>query len=216
MSSKRFKKLPEKTSDLPSEAVDKLIPILKQNCTTKFDESLDISLQINNKQKKNEINIRTVINLRGPREDLVDQMERRVCKNLNLSLIEFKLHSRGAPTIDQIFLSKKLFGEIEYPALIHCKSGADRTGLMASLYLINKGIDVDEAKKQLSFKYLHIRLAKSGILDHFFESFIEYRKKNNKISFWEWSKKYYNPKELKISFKINFVRVFFDSLMRRE
>ena len=137
-------------------------------------------------------------------------------KNLNLSLIEFKLHSRGAPTIDQIFLSKKLFGEIEYPALIHCKSGADRTGLMASLYLINKGIDVDEAKKQLSFKYLHIRLAKSGILDHFFESFIEYRKKNNKISFWEWSKKYYNPKVLKISFKINFVRVFFDSLMRRE
>jgi|TARA_B100002051_G_C16478260_1_gene506778 large subunit ribosomal protein L1 len=65
MSSKRFKKLPEKTSDLPSEAVDKLIPILKQNCTTKFDESLDISLQINNKQKKSEINIRTVINLPG-------------------------------------------------------------------------------------------------------------------------------------------------------
>ena len=65
MPSKRYKKLPEKTRDLKSEAVDKLIPILKQNCTTKFDESLDLSLQINNKQKKNEINIRTVINLPG-------------------------------------------------------------------------------------------------------------------------------------------------------
>jgi len=65
MSSKRYKKLPEKTRDLQSESVDKLIPILKQNCTTKFDESLDISLQINNKQKKSEINIRTVINLPG-------------------------------------------------------------------------------------------------------------------------------------------------------
>ncbi len=65
MSSKRYKKLPEKTRDLQSEAVDKLIPIIKQNCTTKFDESLDLSLQINNKQKKNEINIRTVINLPG-------------------------------------------------------------------------------------------------------------------------------------------------------
>ncbi len=65
MSSKRFKKLPEKTRDLQSEAVDKLIPILKQNCTTKFDESLDLSFQINNKQKKSEINIRTVINLPG-------------------------------------------------------------------------------------------------------------------------------------------------------
>ena len=65
MPSKRYKKLPEKTRDLQSEAVDKLIPILKQNCTTKFDESLDLSLQINNKQKKSEINIRTVINLPG-------------------------------------------------------------------------------------------------------------------------------------------------------
>ena len=65
MSSKRFKKLPEKTRDLQSEDVTKLIPILKQNCTTKFDESLDLSLQINNKQKKSEINIRTVINLPG-------------------------------------------------------------------------------------------------------------------------------------------------------
>ncbi len=65
MSSKRYKKLPEKTRDLQSQAVDKLIPILKQNCTTKFDESLDLSIQINNKQKKSEINIRTVINLPG-------------------------------------------------------------------------------------------------------------------------------------------------------
>ena len=65
MSSKRYKKLPEKTRDLQSEEVEKLIPILKQNCTTKFDESLDLSLQINNKQKKSEINIRTVINLPG-------------------------------------------------------------------------------------------------------------------------------------------------------
>ncbi len=65
MSSKRYKNLPEKTRDLQSESVDKLIPILKQNCTTKFDESLDLNFQINNKQKKSEINIRTVINLPG-------------------------------------------------------------------------------------------------------------------------------------------------------
>ena len=65
MPSKRFKKLPEKTRDLQAETVDRLIPLLKQNCTTKFDESLDLSLQINNKQKKNEISIRTVINLPG-------------------------------------------------------------------------------------------------------------------------------------------------------
>ena len=65
MASKRFKKLPEKTKNLNAESIEKLLPELKKNCTTKFDESLDLSLQINNKQKKSEINIRTVVNLPG-------------------------------------------------------------------------------------------------------------------------------------------------------
>ena len=65
MSSKRYKKLPEKTKDLNAESIEKLIPELKKNCTAKFDESLDLSFQINNKQKKSEVNIRTVVNLPG-------------------------------------------------------------------------------------------------------------------------------------------------------
>ena len=65
MSSKRFKKLPEKTTELPAETIDKLLSVIKKNCTTKFDESVDLSFQINNKQKKSEINIRTVVNLPG-------------------------------------------------------------------------------------------------------------------------------------------------------
>ena len=65
MTSKRFKKLPEKTLEQSAEVIEKLLPVIKKNCTTKFDESLDLSFQINNKQKKNEINIRTVVNLPG-------------------------------------------------------------------------------------------------------------------------------------------------------
>jgi len=65
MASKRYKKLPEKTKDLNAEPIEKLLPELKKNCTTKFDESLDLSFQINNKQKKSEVNIRTVVNLPG-------------------------------------------------------------------------------------------------------------------------------------------------------
>ena len=65
MASKRYKKLPEKTSELPPESIEKLLSKIKSNCTTKFDESLDLSFQINNKQKKGEINIRTVVNLPG-------------------------------------------------------------------------------------------------------------------------------------------------------
>ena len=65
MRSKRYKKFPEKTKELPSENIENLIPVIKKNCTTKFDESVDLNFQINNKQKKNEINIRTVVNLPG-------------------------------------------------------------------------------------------------------------------------------------------------------
>ena len=63
MRSKRFKKLPENTKIEKPDTIDKLIPVVKKNCTTKFDESIDLSILINNKQKKNEINIRTAVNL---------------------------------------------------------------------------------------------------------------------------------------------------------
>ena len=64
MPSKRFKKLPEK-KNLSAETIEKLLPVIKKNCTTKFNESVDLSFQINNKQKKGEVNIRTVVNLPG-------------------------------------------------------------------------------------------------------------------------------------------------------
>ena len=65
MKSKRYKKLPEKTKELAPEIIEKVLTKVKSNCTAKFDESVDLSFQINNKQKKSEINIRTVINLPG-------------------------------------------------------------------------------------------------------------------------------------------------------
>jgi len=65
MPSKRFKLLPKKTKDLTADIMEKLLVVVKKNCTTKFDESVDLSFQINNKQKKGEVNIRTVVNLPG-------------------------------------------------------------------------------------------------------------------------------------------------------
>ena len=63
MSSKRFKKLPKNTNSLKAEPINNLLSKIKENCTTKFDESLDINILINNKQKKNEINLRSMVNL---------------------------------------------------------------------------------------------------------------------------------------------------------
>ena len=65
MPSKRFKKLPEKTKDLTADVIGNLLTAVKKNCTTIFDESIDLSFQVNNKQKKGEVNIRTIVNLPG-------------------------------------------------------------------------------------------------------------------------------------------------------
>ena len=63
MKSKRYKKLPVNAKLEKPDSINNLIPLIKKNCTTKFNESIDLSILINNKQKKNEINIRTAINM---------------------------------------------------------------------------------------------------------------------------------------------------------
>ena len=63
MTSKRYKKLPKDTKSMLSKDIEKLLSTIKKNCTTKFNESIDLNLKINNKQKKGEINLRTVINM---------------------------------------------------------------------------------------------------------------------------------------------------------
>ena len=63
MNSKRYKSLPKETKKLPSASIDKLLAVIKKNCSTKFDESIDVNFQINVKQKKTEINLRSIVNL---------------------------------------------------------------------------------------------------------------------------------------------------------
>ena len=63
MRSKRYKSLQKKETDLNTKSIKEILPEIKKNCTTKFDESIDLNLQINNKQKKGEVNIRTVVNM---------------------------------------------------------------------------------------------------------------------------------------------------------
>ena len=61
--SKRYKKLLQISKDKKVESLEETIKKIKKNCTAKFDESIDVSLNLNLKQKKEEINLRTVVNL---------------------------------------------------------------------------------------------------------------------------------------------------------
>ena len=117
MASKRFKKLPNKTLELPSETIDKLISEVKKNCTTKFDESVDLSFQINNKQKKNEINIRTIVNLPGGTGKKVKVAV--VCEDAKSS----DAKSAGADIVGgDDFIEKIKSGEMNFEKLI-CTPG---------------------------------------------------------------------------------------------
>ena len=117
MLSKRFKKLPEKTSELEAEVIDKLLPVIKKNCTTKFDESVDLNFQINNKQKKSEINIRTVVNLPGGTGKKVKVAV--VCEEAKSS----EAKNAGADLIGgDDFIDKIKDGEINFEKLI-CTPG---------------------------------------------------------------------------------------------
>lgn len=62
-SSKRYKKLFESAKDKKKESIEDAIKKVKKNCTTKFDESIDISLKMNLKNKKEELTLRTLVNL---------------------------------------------------------------------------------------------------------------------------------------------------------
>ena len=113
MKSKRYKQLPEKTSSLPAESFDKLLSEVKKNSTTKFDESIDLSFQINNKQKKGEVNIRTVVNLPGGSGKKVKVAV--VCEDAKSS----EAKSAGADIIGgDDFIEKIKDGEINFEKLI--------------------------------------------------------------------------------------------------
>ena len=113
MKSKRFKRLPEKTQNLNSETIEKLLPTIKKNCTAKFDESVDLNFRINNKQKKSEINIRTVVNLPGGTGKKVKVAV--VCEDTKVS----EAKSAGADLVGgDDFIEKIKGGEMNFEKLI--------------------------------------------------------------------------------------------------
>ena len=161
--------------------------------------------------------VRTVINLRGGREYGSWPLEREACERHGIALVDFVVRSRGAPDRETILNSRDFFAGIAYPALAHCKSGADRAGFVAALYLlVHEGKPLNEAMAQLSPRYGHFRFAKTGILDAFFE---RYRQEGEAkgIGFLDWVATVYDPEALERDFKPHALSTFVvDTLLRRE
>ena len=113
--------------------------------------------------------IKTIINLRGVSTRGYYLLEKETCAELGIKLIDYQVFSRDTPDRETVLGVRPLFEEIAYPALMHCKSGADRAGLMSVLYrLAREGATLAIATDQLSLRYLHIKQGKTGMLDAFF------------------------------------------------
>jgi protein tyrosine/serine phosphatase len=161
------------------------------------------------------VGLRSLINLRGLAKNGSDALSRDTAARLGLDFYDMAVESRGAPHKDRILRLADIFATMRGPALIHCKSGADRAGLVAGLFLLINGASVDEAMGQLSLRYGHIKQAKTGILDAFFLTYK--RDGEGKKAFLDWVREDYSEDALRASFKANALAGFVtDRILKRE
>jgi len=143
--------------------------------------------------------IKAVLNLRGPKQTPGFLLEQESCAALGLDLVSVALAARKpAPKADLLDLFEA-FDRIARPFLMHCKSGADRAGLAAALYVLDQGGDVAAARAQLSLRFLHLKFTKTGVQDHMLDLF-EARQAKAPIGIRDWVRDEYDPEALARSF----------------
>ena len=168
-------------------------------------------------KKLADMGIKTIINLRGESEKGYYLLEKEACKTYGITLVDFRMYSRDTPKVDAINGIKEIFETIQYPALMHCKSGADRTGIAGVLYKhFNLGEPIDKAMEQLGLKYLHMKAGKTGMLDYFFQTYLDGPAQQG-LEFLDWINGDYDRLKVKAGFMSSWIgAVWTDKILRRE
>ncbi len=163
--------------------------------------------------------VRTVVNLRGGGfATSFYVLERDACARLGLTLVDFPVSSREAPSKAQVATARTLFETIAYPAVMHCKSGADRAGVMSVLYAhLHLRRPLRAALRQLSFRHLHVKAGKTGVLDYTFAKYFAEAEPHG-ISFYDWTQSpAYDPAAIKREFQAGmWGSLLTETLLRRE
>lgn len=161
------------------------------------------------------VGLKSLINLRGQAKNGSDALSREEAKRLGLDFYDMAFESRGAPHKDRILRLADICAQMQAPALIHCKSGADRAGLVAGLYVLIHGGSTKQAMQQLSWRFGHIRHSKTGILDAFFELYAKTAEGHK--PFLQWVLEDYNEEDLRAAFRAGKVAEFINGkVLRRE
>lgn len=161
--------------------------------------------------------VRTIISLRHSSNFGAWPLTREACERKGLSLVNLPLFSREPPTLEAVLYAKELFETIEYPALMHCKSGADRAGMGSALFvLLRMGGSADDAIRQLHWRFGHLRFAKTGVLDAFLQCFKQEGEAEG-LSFLDWAETRYDREKIIREFRSSYWGdVLTDRLLRRE
>ena len=170
------------------------------------------------RQAARRFGLRTVVNLRGHRGECgSDALGRWAAAELGLVHLDAPFESRGAPHRDRILRLAGLYAEMDEPALIHCKSGADRTGLAAGIWLLLQGRSVDRALAQLSLRWGHVRQSRTGILDAFFLRYAAFTQAHGAKPFLDWVRDDYDEEALRREFQSRaWADRLVDGVLRRE
>lgn len=160
--------------------------------------------------------IRSVINLRGRRSECgSDALGREAARKLGLIHADQPFESRGAPHKDRLLRLIELYRTLPQPILIHCKSGADRTGLAAGIWHLIEGRGSATAARELDLRFGHVAAARTGILDAFFAAYAQAESQGT--GFEEWLRHHYDEAALRASFTPRPVASWFnDQVLRRE
>jgi protein tyrosine/serine phosphatase len=162
------------------------------------------------------VGLKTVINLRGERVDCgSDALSRAEAARLGLAHVDAPFESRGAPHRDRILRLAGIFTEMAEPALLHCKSGADRTGLAAGVFLLLEGGTSEAALGQLHWRHGHVSASRTGILDAFFRLYA--RQAEGRLPFLDWVRDEYDEAGLRAAFQSRaWADRLVDGVLRRE
>lgn len=159
---------------------------------------------------------KTIINLRGENSSASYLLEERACELQGITLINTKLNSRRVPLAEEVEAWVHFLQTCERPLLFHCKSGADRAGVAAAMYLLLEGVDPALAKKQLSLRYYHLSHSSTGILDHFIQSYIDFNQQSP-MPFLDWYRNHCDSQAIEASFKPStFSAWLVDKVLHRE
>lgn len=159
--------------------------------------------------------IRTLVNLRGHRQCGSDALSREAARRLGLIHVDAPFESRGAPHKDRILRFARIYRELQTPALLHCKSGADRAGLVSGLCVLLDGGTAEQAMRQLSWRFGHFKRSRTGILDAFFILYA--REGEGKKPFLDWLREDYDEMALRRDFTAGGLSSFItDRVLQRE